>query len=190
MACRVYDLDRHSIIDLDLPERYWPSDWSAGERRLLVAVRDAGQPIRLGWVNIDGSGDPEFITSADEFPSLGRLSPEGGRILCRIGPVSPPGVSPETRLHVVDLVTGNRTLLDEPGLSCGYCWSADGSRIAYTWQPTLAHPDRVSERQTLLVTCNADGSNRTVVTSRKYTIPSKVSGRPNYPIFFTVLDWR
>jgi Tol biopolymer transport system component len=157
---------------------------------MLVTIRDTDYPSRLAWVNVDGSGNPEYITSTGEYSDRGRISPEGRRILCQITPKRPPGVRSVIRLFVIDLATGNRTTIDEPGQTNGHSWSPDGARVAYTWQPTLDHPKQMSVREILLITCNADGSDRKVVARREHTIPSSSSGRSGYPIFFRLLDWR
>ena len=96
----------------------------------------------------------------------------------------------QARLCVIDLESQKRTTVDEPGETHGYCWSADGSRIAYTWQRPLKKPAEVALRETLLITCNRDGSERKTVTSRKYEVPQNSSGRNGMVIFFQVFDWK
>ena len=62
--------------------------------------------------------------------------------------------------------------------------------VAYTWQRSLAKPEEVPERETLLITCNPDGGDRKTVTSRKYTVAENSSGRSAVVYFFSVVDWR
>jgi len=94
------------------------------------------------------------------------------------------------RLYVMDLATKKQTAADEAGETHGYCWSPDGSRIAYTWQRSLDKPEEVAERETLLITCDLDGRNRKTVTTRKYTVEENSSGRSAVVYFFWVVDWR
>ena len=94
------------------------------------------------------------------------------------------------RLYAMDLATKKRTMVDEPGVTEGWCWSPDGSKVAYTWQRSLDKPAEVKERETLLITCDADGSNRKTITKRQYQVPENSSGRSSIVFFFEVLDWR
>jgi hypothetical protein len=191
-AYRVYDLDQDNVIELNVPPQYWPSDWSAPEQRLLVTIREGEHANGLAWINVDGSGDPEYLILAGENEAAWdfRVAPDGLRILCQMGPKGPPWDATQGRLTVVDLAGGKRVQIDEPGQTYGCCWSPNGARIAYTWQPMLDHPEQVNEREIQLITCDPDGSNRKVVTQRKYTIPPNSSAIAGYPIFFSVLDWR
>jgi Tol biopolymer transport system component len=187
-AYRVYELATKDLIELKLPEGWWPSDWSADGKHLLMNARRDDGTIGVTRANIDGTGKPEFITSADEVASGARLSPDGRRILCMAGPVAPKDERNRLRLSVIDLSTKRRTVVDEPGETHGYCWSSDGSKIAYTWQRSLERPAEVAVRETLLITCDPDGSNRKTVTSRKYEVPES-AGRDGITIFFQVWSW-
>lgn len=191
-AYRLYDLVRDNVIELDVPSQYWPSDWSAPPRLLVMIRSTDGAKSGLAWVNVDGSGDPEYLALAgeNEAASAPRVSPDGGRILCQIAPRNPPAEGTRMRLSVVELATGKRTAIDDPGQTSGYCWSPDGTHIAYTWQPALDRPENVNEREIALITCDANGGNRNVVTRRKHTMPPNNSGRSGYSNSLTVLDWR
>jgi Tol biopolymer transport system component len=189
-AYRVYNLSTKSLSDLKMPSECWVSDWSADGKRLLTDVRRDGDPVRVAWVNVDSSGSLDFVTGKDEVAARARLSPNGERILCMAGPKPLGGERSRTRLTVIDLATKKQTVVDEPGETNGYCWSPDGSRIAYTWQRSLDKPSEVSVRETVLITCNVDGTNRKTVTRRKYEVPKTSSGRSGVVFFFNVLDWR
>ncbi|QJW97040.1 hypothetical protein [Frigoriglobus tundricola] len=89
----------------------------------------------------------------------------------------------------MNLTTGKRTAVDEPGETHGHCWSPDGSRVAHTWQRTLDKPAEVAERETLLITCDPDGRDRTTVARKKAEIPENGSGRSGVVYFFWVSDW-
>jgi Tol biopolymer transport system component len=187
-AYRVYDLTKQSSTELKLPEDWWPSDWSPDGKRLLQSRRKRGT-TRIEWVNIDGSGEPEFITSEHENAYGARLSPDGRRILCMIGPKPHAGETSRESLHVIDLTTKKKTAIGKPGHTHGFCWSSDGSKIAYTWQMPLRKPEEANEGKTYLITCDADGSHSKTVTIRRYAVPQTSSGRDRLIIFFRVVDW-
>jgi len=194
---RVYDLTTKTmtdltktIIELNLGTDHSVTGWSADGKRLLATVWLGGQTVRIAWINVAGGGKPDFITSADEVAFNGRLSPDGRRLLCQVGPKPPKGQRSPVQLCVIDLSTKKRTMVDEPGNTHGYCWSPDGSRIAYTWQRLLEKPAEVAQRETLLLTCDRDGGNRKIVTSRKYVVPENSSGRSSVVFFFEIVGWR
>jgi Tol biopolymer transport system component len=188
-ACRVYDLDSKSLAKLNLPDEWWPSDWSADGKRVLTSLRAENGSVRVALVGIDGTGEPEFLTSDQEVVYGARLSPDNRRILCMVGSRAPKDDGSRTKLHVIDLATKKRTVIDKPGHTHGYCWSSDGSKVAYTWQVPLRQPGEVVERKTYLITCDPDGSNPKTVTMRKYEVPQNSSGRDGVLIFFEVLAW-
>jgi Tol biopolymer transport system component len=186
---RVYDLATKELKGLDLPYEWWPSDWSADGKRVLMNARGDEGTLGIAWANSDGTGKPEFITSAGDVASSARLSPDGRRILCMAGPLAPKDEQNRLRLCVIDLSTKKRTIVDEPGETHGYCWSSDGSKIAYTWQRSLEKPADIAVRETLLITRDPDGNNRKIVTTRKCEVPANSSGRNGVTIFFQVLSW-
>jgi len=189
-AHRVYDMKAKSVSDVRLPDGCWATGWSPDGRRLLTTVWPGDGTTRLAWVAADGKGRPEFLTGADEVAHGGRLSPDGKRVLCLVGPKAPKDGEAGPRLTAIDLATGRRAVLDEPGHTHGYCWSPDGSRVAYTWQRPLADPAGTAERETLLITCTAEGKDPKTVTSRKHEVSARSSGRAGVVYFFTVVDWR
>jgi Tol biopolymer transport system component len=185
---RVYELATRKLTELKLPAGYGATDWSADGKRLLTTARDSEGNPRIAWLNADGIGKPEFLTPDGEFAYGARLSPDGRRMLYQGGVrATANGRRPPVRLYVMDLASRKRVAVDTPGKTNGYCWSPDGTRIAYTWQKSLDRPKEVAERETLLITCDPDGKNRKTVTSRKY--------RPERPTpyvvhFFWVVNWR
>ena len=48
---------------------------------------------------------------------------------------------------MIDLPSKKRTMIDRPGYTDSYCWSSDGSKVAYTWQMPLHRPEEVAERE-------------------------------------------
>ncbi len=185
----VYDLGTNKVTDLNLPKVGYVTDWSPDGKRLLVSVPIKGEVAgRAAWVNADGTGELEFLTPDGEIAAHARLSPDGGRLLYNRYARSwiYPWIGPQ--LCVLDLATRKRTVVDEPGVADGFCWSPDGTRVAYTWQRAVANWADVPERETFLITSDADGGNRKVVTSRKTTVP--VKDRAGIVTFFWVRDWR
>jgi RNA polymerase sigma factor (sigma-70 family) len=190
-AYRVYDLAARSLTDVKLPDGTWVTGWSADGKRFLADVRPTGSAVRVAWLNADGTGKPEFVSPEGEVGSGGRLSPDGRRVLYLGGPVPPDKGRAKVRLYAQDLATGKRTAADEPGETWGYCWSPDGTRVAYTWQRSLDKPAPYgAELETLLITVDPDGRNRTVVTTRKAPAPIPFPGSSGVMYFFSVVDWR
>jgi dipeptidyl aminopeptidase/acylaminoacyl peptidase len=187
-AHRVYDLRDKTLRDLKLPAACQPTGWEPGGKRLLVTVAPGDGKCRLAWVPAAGGGESDYLTPADVTAYGGRLSSDGKRVLCLAGPKDSKGPDDGPRLTVLDLGTGKRTVLDEPGHTYGYCWSPGGTMVAYTWQRPLGDPP-AAERETLLVTCTADGRDRKTVTARKYTPSAKSNGRTGVVYFFTVVAW-
>jgi Tol biopolymer transport system component len=188
-AYRVYDMDSKSLTNVKLKDEWWPSDWSADGRRVLASLRSDNGGVRIAWATVDGTGQPEFITSDQEVAYGAKLSPDNRRILCMAGPRSPDEQEKLMRLYVIDLATKERTRIDKPGHTYGYCWSSDGSKIAYTWQLPLRKPEEAKERRTYLITCDPDGSNAKTITMRKCEVAPNSSGRDAVVIFFQVVAW-
>jgi Tol biopolymer transport system component len=183
---RVFDPESKKLSELTLRNVERITDWSRDGKRFLAAVREDDEWTRLAWLNADGTGKPEFITPKGEMGAEARLSPDGKRLLYTGNPEPRQDLSTKPRLYVADLATGSRTVVDETGISIGYCWSPDGTRVAYTWQKYSDGKAEVVERETLLFTCDPDGLNRKTVTSRRIKVPK---GGP-YRIALVLLDWR
>lgn len=187
-AYRVYDLATKGLTILPLPEEWWPSDWSADGKRLLTSLRAGNGSHRVAWVRIDGTGEPEFLTSDQEVAYGARLSPDNRRMLCMVGPRAHEE-GRRTRLYVIDLATKQRAVIDKTGHTQGYCWSSDGLKVAYTWQLPIRDPEARAERKTYLITSDPDGNNRKTITMRRYQVPPNSSGRDSVVYFFEVLAW-
>lgn len=187
---RVYDLATKDQVELDVPSNCWVSDWSADGKRLLTTARSLDGNPRVAWVNADGSGELDYVTSEEEVVYGAIWSPDEKSILCMAAPKPQNGERARARLCVINLSTNHRTIVDKPGETHGYCWSPDGSKIAYTWQQSLDNPAEVEVREAFLITCSADGSDPMTITSRKHGVPPNNSGRNGIVIFFEILDWR
>ena len=189
-AYRVYDLNKTTHLHVNLPDGCAVRDWSLDGKRFLVDLRPTEGTVRMAWLNADGTGNPEFLSPEGEYGYGGRLSPDGKRVLYWGGPEPPEGKRGTVRLYVMDLGTKERTVVDEPGDTSGYCWSPDGKRIAYTWQRPLPK-EGTRKRETFLITCSPGGTDRKTVTSRKSEIQLNSSAGPNDMVtFFWVHDWR
>ena len=187
-AHRIYSLATKSTTDVKLAYGCWVTGWSSDGKRFLATMSvDDGAP-RVAWLAADGSGKPEYITAADEIAYRGRLSGDGTKVLCMVGPKKETRES--ERLTAIDLATGRRTVVDEPGSTHGYCWSPDGSQIAYTWQRPLKESNDIKQRETFLITCSADGKDRKTITRRKYELHPRDKDAASVVFFFTVVDWR
>ncbi len=186
---RMYDMDSASLTTVRLPGEWSPSDWSSDCKRVLTSLRTQKGTIGVAWVHIDGTGTPEFLTSDQEVAHGARLSPDNRRILCQIGSPTSKNEASRERLYVIDLITKRRTVIDKLGHTGSYCWSSDGSKVAYTWQMPLRQPEEVAERKAYLITCDVDGGNRKTITVRKYAVPANSSIRRSAFTFFQVLAW-
>jgi hypothetical protein len=116
---RIYDVASRACSPVNLPQRWWPNDWSADGKRVLISL-GSEKTIRIAWVNIDGTGEPEFVTSPDEVAYRGHLSPDNRRILCMMAARKADGTHGRERLTVVDLATKARTVVDRPGHTDSY----------------------------------------------------------------------
>ena len=183
---RLFDLATRKSRVLELPEGHIATGWSKDGKRLLTYFKD-DDATRVCWLALDGKGEPERLTSPKEHAYGAKLSPDGKRILFQAAPIVPAGKRGQARLYVMDLKTKKRKTLDEPGETWGYCWSRDGSSVAYTWQRNPVKGDGDAERTTWLITCKADGSDSKRIASRKYRPdPGKLS----VTIHFRVVAWR
>jgi dipeptidyl aminopeptidase/acylaminoacyl peptidase len=186
---RMYDMGSACLTNVKLPGERAPSDWSSDCKRVLMSLRTEKGNLGVAWVHIDGSGNPEFLASDQEVAHGARLSPDNRRILCKIGSRSPQNEASRQRLYVIDLATKKRTAIDKLGHTDSFCWSSDGSKVAYTWQMPLRQPEEVTERKAYLITCDPDGGNRKTITVRKYQAPPNSSTGRFVFVFFMVLAW-
>jgi dipeptidyl aminopeptidase/acylaminoacyl peptidase len=185
-AHRIYNLTTKKFTDVKLPQRYSVTGWSRDCKQFLITDHTDETIRRIAWLNADGTGKPDFLTSEDEYAYDACLARDGRKVLFAAGPKPAKGQRLRVRLYVMDLATKKRVAVDEPGDTIGYCWSPDGFRVAYTWQRPMERPEEVPLRETLLITCDLDGGNRKVVTRRLL----EVEANKNIVIYFWVLDWR
>jgi RNA polymerase sigma factor (sigma-70 family) len=157
-----------------VPDRHLVVDWSADGTRFLTWVieRPEGKPAasRLALAPRAG-GEPEFITPDAVLVLVGRLSPDGTRLLFTSQRLD--GGMPDGRyqLYVMSLKDRKPVRVSDPekgdvaGLGC--CWSPDGKRIAYVRSKPFY--DRRKENNGCnfaVVVANADGSDLKVLYTR------------------------
>lgn len=189
LSLRLHDLAAKKVTRLVLSGGEIPSDWSADGKRVLTTINAGQGTDRIAWLNVDGSGDPEFLTGEHECADGGRLSPDQRRMLCTIVPKADHEAGRRGRLHVLDLVTGTRTMVDKPGSITSFCWSSDGKRIAYAWHPPLPDPRNAPEQRMFLVTCDPDGSDRKTITVRTLKLSEELKQLNQIMPFFFVQAW-
>ena len=189
LSCRIYEMRSDVTTKVQLPGERSPTDWSSDCERVLMSLKTKKGKFGVAWVRIDGVGTPEFLTSVQEASRGARLSPDNRRILCQIDSQSPKNEASRTRLYVIDLATKQRTVIDRLGYTDSYCWSSDGSKVAYTWQMPLRQPEEVAERTAYLITCDPDGNDRKTITMRKYEVPPNSQMRKWAFAFFKIIAW-
>jgi hypothetical protein len=136
---------------------------SPDERWVAYGAYTSGSPDdkRQGWLVIQSRVNPEARKSVPlnwESPmsrAVPLWSSDSKRILIR----EQAGIDdrPEGSLYVIDLLTKKRTVIDKPGHTGSYCWSSEGSKVAYAWQMPLRQAEEVVERKAYLITCDLDG---------------------------------
>jgi RNA polymerase sigma factor (sigma-70 family) len=174
---------------LKLPDNHEITDWSRDGRYILTTEvnHDATGPLgRLCLMNRDGT-EHKAVTTANEGLILGKLSPDGTRVLCVDGGLRE---KPNRfqKLRLVEMDTGKSAAVDDIPLNAevlGFCWSPDGKCIAYIWREVHEGKpeDNVGkETESFLVVCDANGKNAKTIATEK----------ANDPFHNTMgeLDWR
>jgi RNA polymerase sigma factor (sigma-70 family) len=177
---------------LKLPEDHILTDWSRdGKYFLTTHIEHTEKPATLHLMNRDGT-EKKALTDPKQSSAIGRLSPDGKRVLYHT--VTPPpkgmeGTKPTIReLTVLDIATGKSTrVADQPlnGDIQSYCWSPDGKKIAYSWRE--AHEGKPEdlvnkETESFLVVCDPDGKNQKTIATEKAQGP--------WIITIGHIDWR
>jgi hypothetical protein len=152
---------------LKLPKDHLVADWSYDGRYFLTTSIDIAQKeptTRMYLVPRDGSEARE-LKAAGKEAYLGRLAPDGGRVLYMAPDPQRQGKERSQRLglYLLDIGQGMVTRVEDQPLNgelMGYCWSPDGKRIAYAWRQT----DAVAGQQTESHLVVADPDGRRAVT--------------------------
>src|SRR5262249_40869126 len=98
----VYEIANNKVSDLELPNVTYLPNWSLDGKRVLASVAVPEKRAGLAWVNIDGTGEPGFLTPDGEG-ALGAQSPDGKRVLYQGRTRSWLGQWGKPRLYVLDL---------------------------------------------------------------------------------------
>jgi RNA polymerase sigma factor (sigma-70 family) len=162
-----------------LPGGQLVTDWSRDGRYFVTTVRELGEDGRevpgVRLVNTDGTGRKD-LTGPDDPGALGRLAPDGKRVLyVRLDPKT------RTRVLVVrDVAGGKPAVVEVPdgGAVVGYCWSPDGKRIAYTRHG----PTNGEQVEWTLTVCDPNGGSARVIA--RYAAPAQPLDTGGW------VDWR
>lgn len=177
---------------LKLPADHVITDWSRDGKFFFTttfALKDGKPSARLYLMNRDGT-ESKALTDEKQVAMLGRLSPDGKRVLFHAVTLGPKG-QPEDRqreMAVLDIATGKATKVEEVPLNAelqGYCWSPDGKQIAYCWREVHAgKPEEVrdKETETHLIVCDPDGKNAKTILTEK--------GMGQWHVTIGGIDWR
>ena len=185
----VYNLKTKEKSPLKVPAGHIVTDWSRDGKRLVTTAMKVDNNVphsRIWLVNRDGT-EPKAVTDGKGLVAIGRLSPDGKRVLAFVFEVAEetpaekkvrdekgmPPPRPKPVLSVIDAATGKATpLADLPlnGDIQGYCWSPDGKQIAYAWRQVHdGDPKELGQKETesFLVVCDADGKNAKTIATEK-----------------------
>jgi Tol biopolymer transport system component len=168
---------------LGLPADHIITDWSRDGKVFLTTrgggYREKRQP-RLYLMNRDGT-EHKAVTDGEDASVLGRLSPDGRRVLYMEVQVSKDASKVSYKLIVADVTTGKATPVGGVPADAhiqGFCWSPDGGRVTYAWReihardpndvPMMAvRPPVPVETDSFLVVCEPDGRNRKTIATEK-----------------------
>jgi RNA polymerase sigma factor (sigma-70 family) len=168
---------------LKLPADHIITGWSR-DGKFFLTTRASGyqekRPQRLYLMNRDGT-EHKAVTDGKDESVLGRLSPDGRRVLYMTMHISKDGSEVFYKLVVVDVITGKATPVEglPPNAHIqGFCWAPDGKAIAYAWReihprdpnevPMMAvRPAVPIETESFLVVCDPDGKNRKTIATEK-----------------------
>jgi RNA polymerase sigma factor (sigma-70 family) len=190
----------HHIIKLEtkektpvkLPEDHILTDWSRdGKYFLTTHIEDTEKAATLHLMNRDGT-EKKVLTDAKQFSVIGRLSPDGKRVLYHTVTFPPKDTEktrqPTRELVVLDIATGKVTRVEDQPLNGelqSYCWSPDGKKIAYSWREVhVGKPEDVVNKETesFLVVCDPDGKNQKTIATEK--------AQGQWTISIGHVDWR
>jgi RNA polymerase sigma factor (sigma-70 family) len=171
---------------LKLPNDHLVADWSYDGRYFLTTRIDLAQKeptTRMYLVPRDGCEERE-LKAAGKEAYLGRLAPDGGRVLYMAPDPQLQGKERSQRLglYLLDIGGGKVTRVEDQPLNgelMGYCWSPDGKRIAYTWRQTDAAAGQQTESH--LVVADPEGRRSVTIATERGDDPGLITiGDPDW----------
>jgi RNA polymerase sigma factor (sigma-70 family) len=174
---------------LKLPDDHVITDWSRDGKYFVttsITQKDDKRKLHIHLMNMDGT-EHKVLTDEQDNAQMGRISPDGTRVLYCKGTDTPTPANPQ-ELGVLDIATGKKIAvsdLPQNGDIQGYCWSPDGKQIAYTWREKHeGKPEDLINKETEshLVICDPDGKNQKTIASEK--------GQGQWIVTIGQVDWR
>jgi dipeptidyl aminopeptidase/acylaminoacyl peptidase len=140
------------------------TDWTRDGKYFLttsVGNGDEWQPRSLHLMNRDGT-EHLALTGARDTALMGRLSPDGTRLLCMNS----------NRLSVMEVGKGKSPVpvagIPEGTEVVGYTWSPDGKRIVFTTGTTrFLAPGELAKMTSRLIVADPDGKNAKVLRAAR-----------------------
>jgi RNA polymerase sigma factor (sigma-70 family) len=135
---------------LSLPGNVSVLDRSADGKAFLVISYEKASGVpgayRLGLLPAAGGTLVPLTKAGEATPADFRLSPDGRSALGTVYRAEGGNLVPE--LVVIDLKTlARRAVAVQKGArACGACWSPDGKRVAFAWEPKAAYERRAGKR--------------------------------------------
>lgn len=186
----LFDEQTGKVEPVPLPKWHYILDWSRDGKTFLIkaSIAQDGQFVtRLGLIPV-GGGEPTWLTPKSILPDMGRLSPDGTRLLYTASSNDPKEPVRTDQVYVMSLKDHKPIRVSDPdkgqaGLWC--CWSPDGKRIAYVRQKLFQSDGKIEACNFAVVVANADGSNPRAV------IAASAIGEDSHNVIkLGLCDWR
>lgn len=191
----VIDVATKTDAILRLPDGHFPIGFTPDGKRFVTILADnTGKKIVVTTCTVSRDGKDVRTVSDPDYATMSPHVSPNGKTLLFLGMKLPEGIpekpiDTEARLFIQPIGGKAIELPDVPinaGIQ-GFCWSADGKKIAYTWRQMhaeKAEAGKVDERETEshLCICDADGKNHKTILTEK--------GTGQWMITMGHVDWR